>query len=352
MINSWEKFNGGEMMSMAYQLMYKDEIVIEFNGEHINNYTVVKAEFLPIGIQNGMPLEAWLRQRRADKSRISVRKLVATLKMNFGNDQYVSQLRKPTDFWWIRQKGSTEIFDAPVEDLHLIALNLESLVPKRPRNYEVANIGSYEKGWKDGKLVKFGNVNEVFSELLYAKISANYMPSATYELVEINKRLYISTPNFISSMHGEYLVLADEWTGTGAEEEFETWFAKFKEMLTDEEIAGLKVMHFLDIVMNNFDRHCQNFGFIYHENGSRILAPNFDFNLSIIGYNGLANLGKNEIRVETYFDLFDDIPEIVKEIPDIKMLEQEIKIICSILGLDDDYLVIAEWMINRWEKLI
>ena len=338
---------------MEYQLMYKDEVVAEFDQRNISNYTVINEKRLPVGIQNGMTLENWLRQRRADKSRISVRKLFSTLKMNFGNDAYVSQFRKPTDFWWIRKKDSNERFDTSVEDLHLIALGLESVVPKNPRNFEVANIGSYEKGWKDGNLIKIGNMNEIFSEMLYAKISANYMPTAKYISEEINNKIFISSPNFILQSDGEYLVLADEWTGTGAEEEFEAWFLKFKDMLSEKEIFGLKVMHFLDVVMNNFDRHCQNFGFVYRENGERTLAPNFDFNLSIIGYNGLTNLGVNEIPLETYFELFADIPEIVKDVPSTKVLEQEIISISKYLELDSEkYLVVAQWIVSRWEKLV
>ena len=338
---------------MEYQLMYKDEVVIEFNQKNIGSYSVIKEEFLPIGIQNGMTLENWLKQRRADKSRISVRKLFATLKMNFGNDEYVSQFRKPTDFWWVRKKDSDDVFDTQVEDLHLITLGLESVVPKVPQNFEVANIGSYDKGWKAGNLVKFGNMNEIFSEMLYGLISDSYMPTAMYTPVKINDKTFISTPNFISRASGEYLVLADEWTGTGAEVEFDEWFIKFKDMLSEDEIKGLKIMHFLDVVMNNFDRHCQNFGFVYRENGERSLAPNFDFNLSIIGYNGLGKLGENEIPLETYFELFADIPEIVKNVPDIKGLELEVMIISEDLGLDiEKYLVVARWIVNRWEKLL
>ena len=338
---------------MEYQLMYKDEVVIEFNHQNIQNYIVIQENRLPIGIQNGMTLETWLKQRRADKSRVSVRKLFATLKINFGSDEYVSQFRKPTDFWWIRKKYSDEIFDAPIEDLHQITLGLASVVPKNPQNFEVTNIGSYEKGWRDGNLVKLGNINEIFSELLYAKISAIYMPTAKYIIEKIIDRIFISSPNFISQSNGEYLVLADEWTGTGAEIEFEEWFRKFKDILSDDEYNGLKVMHFLDIVMNNFDRHCQNFGFVYRENGERKLAPNFDFNLSIIGYNGLENLGENEIPVEAYFELFTDIPEIVKDVPDVKMLEQEIILISQDLGLESEkYFVVAKWIVNRWNKLL
>ena len=338
---------------MEYQLMYKDQVVIEFAQKDIGNYTVVKEALLPMGIQNGMTLEVWLRQRRADKSRVSVRKLFATLKMNFGNDEYVSGFRRPTDFWWVRKKNSDEGFDDPIEDLHLITLGLDSIVPENPRNFEVANIGSYEKGWKNGNLIKSNNIKELFSEMLYAKISAHYMPTAHYTLKEINGATFISSRNFISLADGEFLVLADEWTGTGAEVEFEDWFRQFKDMLSEDEIHGLKVMHFLDIVMNNFDRHCQNFGFIYHEDGKRILAPNFDFNLSIIGYNGLDNLGKNEIRIEAYFELFADIPEIVKGVPSIRVLKQEIMMISEDLGLDSEkYLVVAEWIVSRWEKLV
>jgi len=333
--------------------MYKDEVVIEFDPKNVGCCAVVKEKFLPMGIRRGMTLENWLRQRCADKSRVSVRKLFATLKMNFGNDAYVSQFRKPTDFWWIRKKDSEEIFDTHVEDLYLITLGLESIVPESSRNFETANIGSYDKGWKAGNLVKIGNVNEIFSELLYAKISANYMPTASYNLDKINNRTFISSPNFVSQSDGEYLVLADEWTGTGAEEEFEDWFRKFRDVLSEDELEGLKIMHFLDVVMNNFDRHCQNFGFVYLESGVRHLAPNFDFNLSIVGYNGLENLGENEIKVEAYFELFDEIPDVVKDIPDIDWLKWEIITISESLGLGDEkYLVIAEWIVSRWKKLV
>ncbi|MCL1989804.1 MAG: hypothetical protein FWG67_02830 [Defluviitaleaceae bacterium] len=338
---------------MTYQLMYKDDVVIEFDPKSIESYDCVNEKLLPIGIQNGMNLESWLRQRRADKSRVSVRKLFATLKMNFGQDGYISQFRKPTDFWWIRKKGSDDVFDVPIEDLHLITLNLEAIVPKSPRTFEVANIGSYEKGWKENHLIKFGKVNELFSELLYANISTGYMPTAQYGVEKIKGHLFISSLNFIDQSVGEYLVLADEWTGTGSEEGFEGWFDQFKGQLSEAEVSALSIMHFLDVVMNNFDRHCQNFGFVYDEAGERRLAPNFDFNLSIIGYNSLKQLGENEMPLSTYFELFDDIPLAVKHVPDIKKLEQEIIKICHLLALDGhNYLPVAQWIVTRWKTLI
>jgi len=341
---------------MEYQLMYKDEIVAEFNQTAMtaqHEYVVIKKTRLPIGMQNGMTLKNWLKQRRADKSRVSVRKLLATLKMNFQEGEYVSQFRKPTDFWWVRKTGSNDIFNSQIEDLHLLALGLEAVVFKNPKNYEVANIGSYDKGWKAGRLVKSGNKNELFSEMLYAKISKKYLPTAKYQLEQINNKTFITTPNFLNIATDGYLVLADEWTGTGVEEVFEDWFIKFQKMLTPEEITGLKIMHFLDVVLNNFDRHCQNFGFIYFEAKPRILAPNFDFNLAIIGYNGLENLGANEINVKTYFDLFSDIPELVKAVPNNEWLAKEIALISKDLGLcSQQYLIVASWIINRWERLI
>lgn len=338
---------------MTYQLMYKDVVVAEFEPQTVNDYTVFNAQFLPVGLRNGMSLERWLHQRRADKSRVSVRKLFATLKLNFGDDDYISGFRKPTDFWWLRKKGSDELFAMEVEDLHLIALGIEAVVPKSPRNFEVANIGSYEKGWKNDNLLKSGNLNEIFSEMLYARISEKYMPTATYASERIGERVFVSTPNFINQQAGEYLVLADEWTGTGAEEEFSDWLAKYANTLADHEMTGMKIMYFLDVVMNNFDRHCQNFGFVYHEKGDRNLAPNFDFNLSIIGYNGLANLGANEMTARHYFDLFNEVPESLKTPPMLSMVKSEIKDICTDLGLDcEAYMVIADWLVTRWEQIL
>lgn len=338
--------------SIFYQLMYKDKVVIEFRTDNPNDNEIVNKELLPVGIQNGMSLKNWLRQRRADRSRVSVRKIFATLKMNFGDDKYVSQFRRPTDFWWVKKKDGNEGFDAPVEDLYRISLNLSTVIPKSPRNFEVANIGSYEKGWKGDKLLKVGNINEIFSELLYSKVSEKYMETAEYLVEEIDDRRFIASSNFVTLEKGEYLVLADEWTGTGPEEEFEGWFEMFKNMLRPEEICSLKEMYFFDVVFNNFDRHCQNFGFVYNEDGSRRVAPNFDFNLSIIGYNGLENLGENEIPVKSYFKLFDRVADKFKDIPDLRWLKEEITLICQLLDLVEEYLVVADWIVKRWERLI
>lgn len=100
---------------------------------------------------------------------------------------------------------------------------------------------------------------------------------------------------------------------------FEDWFIEYEGMLTPDEVDELQKMYFLDIVLNNIDRHCQNFGFVYTEDGRRHVAPNFDFNLSIIGYNGLELLGQNEIKVWHYFDLFQEIPEIMTTCPTKKI---------------------------------
>ena len=336
-----------------YQLMYKDIEVLRFDPQQLKFCDITNKEYLPYGMKTGMDFEAWLRQRRADKSRVSVRKLFATLKMNFGDDKYISQFRKPTDFWWIKKIDSKDTFESEIADFHEISLNISAKVPKIPQNYEAANIGSYEKGWKDNQLLKTGTVDEYFSELLYAKISSLYMKTASYEIKKLANRKFIATNNFINQASGEYLVLADEWTHTGPDKEFEEWFNDLKEELPLQEVETFKIMHFLDIVLNNFDRHCQNFGYVYTENNGRQVASNFDFNLSIIGFNGLAGLGGNEIQVENYFKLFDDIPESVKKMPDVEWLRREILNICNQLEVDStEYLKVGGWILNRWEKLL
>ena len=336
-----------------YELMYKNEVVLTFKTDNISTHTVINEKYLPIGMQTGMSIDAWLKQRRSDKSRVSVRKLIATLKLNFGDDAFVSQFRKPTDFWWVRAVGDEELFETTIEPMYEISLNISASVPKIPRNFEVANIGSYEKGWRENQLVKLGNSNEYFSEILYGLIAADYMETAQYSMIELKNRNYICSNNFVEPEFGEYLVLADEWTHTGPEEMFEDWFVKYEGILTPIEVDELKKMHFLDVVLNNFDRHCQNFGFIYKENGERTVAPNFDFNLSIIGYNGLELLGQNEVKVEHYFDLFSDIPNVMKNCPSKENILEKIQFVCESLNLEsDDYLSIANWIINRWTEIL
>ena len=343
---------------MLYQLMYKDEVVLEFDSATPNIHAVVNAAFLPIGIQNGMTLESWLQQRRADTSRVSIRKIITTLKINFGRDKYISQYRRPTDFWWIKNKDSDDTFDMPIEDLHLLSLNLSPIVPTNPRNFEVSNIGSYEKGWRNNLLYKHGKVDEIFSEILYAFISKKYIETADYHPGDLIKdgtvlKQFTMTPNFVDLAKGEYLVLADEWTKTAANEYFDDWFERFKGTLSVEEVEQFKIMHFLDVLLNNGDRHCQNFGFVYNENGERRVAPNFDFNLSIIGHNGLELLGRNEMPVAWYFDLFDDVPNVMKNPPIVEELDVYIAHICDLLELEfKNYQPVADWIINRWEQLL
>ena len=340
-------------MLNCYELMYKDDIVINFSENNINNGEIVNEKLLPVAIKNGMPLDKWLKQRTADKSRISIRKLFATIKMNFGNDKFISQFRKPTDFYWIREKGNQKTFNSNIEDLHEISLNLSSVVPKNPINFETSNIGSYEKGWKSGNLLKSGSKNEIFSEILYSKISSKYVKTATYFSIKINNIDFICSPNFVSLHKDEFLVLADEWTFTGPEESLEEFFINFEEILDEEELKSLMIIHFLDVVMNNFDRHCQNFGFIYNEDNKRFLAPNFDFNLSIIGYNNLENLGENELPLSSYFELFDEIPNEVKIIPSLGYIKKEISSICKELDLEEEkYVKVANWILDRWKGLL
>ena len=336
-----------------YELMYKNEVVLTFGLNQILEPIIINDKFLPIGIQTGMSIDAWLKQRRSDKSRVSVRKLMATLKLNFGDDAFVSQFRKPTDFWWVRIAGDKGLFEAPIEQMYEISLNISASVPKIPRNFEIANIGSYEKGWRDNQLVKMGSTNEYFSEMLYALISAEYMITAVYGILQLQNRDFIYSDNFVNLNEGEFLVLADEWTHSGPEEMFEDWFREYKESLSIDEVADLKKMHFLDVVLNNFDRHCQNFGFVYIESGGRIVAPNFDFNLSIIGYNGLELLGQNEVKVSTYFDLFSDIPGVMFNCPTKENLLEKIECVCHTLNIESHkYAKIADWIIGRWSEVL
>lgn len=273
-------------------LMMGDEIVGEFsNGQTI----FVDQNKAPLLFRNNGTIEAFLKSRCLDSTRINSRLLKKILGISQSEEQHIVSLyvygATITDNYWFKPKGSALRYKDITfySDIYNeLALDGELIVsPTTPKaTPQLTLIGSYEKCWRkigdDWWMYKKETSDELFSELLASKIAKLInIPTAIYEYDDG----YIRTKNFADKYNFEpmsYLM--------GNNEKYDDVFNKLNKR--DKSLAKqyLNLIYF-DALVNNIDRHNENYGFLRDKETGEIisLAPNFDNNLSLIGFKNILN---------------------------------------------------------------
>ena len=156
---------------------------------------------------------------------------------------------------------------------------------------ELTTGGSFEKGWKridnEWWLYKVGTDNEKFSELFYATLLEELnIPTAHYELDD----KYIRSKNFAVGYNYEpmYSLMDDN-------DDYSDVLTELMKISKDIARQYMVLVYF-DALLNNVDRHNENYGFLKDKKTGSIisLAPNFDNNLCLISRNEILNCSIKE----------------------------------------------------------
>lgn len=315
-------------------LMSGDSVVASFMEGVL---TFIDEDRAPLLIKRSQSIQRFLSQRIFDDSRVNTRILKKILFIKESDPVLISLLvhgASITDNYWFKVKGSkTKYKDIIFSDRYSDTALKGIVYPlnKKPRlSPELTLTGSYEKCWKNINnhwwLYKKENHNELFSELLASKIASLLgIPTVEYQF----DSGYIKCLNFTEHYNFEPMSsLCEE------DDSYERVFNTLYEL--DEHIAFeyLTLMMF-DIIVNNVDRHNQNYGLLRDKKTGKIvsLAPNFDNNLALLSSDPHLNnkegflsifskfLSKNQIAYRLYKQIHlpllneQQIKDALKDIP-------------------------------------
>jgi hypothetical protein len=299
-------------------VMRKDEIVATIENNRILDISV-KA---PLYLQNYRNFMSWINDRGADISRSNMRIILRHL------GYPLQDIRKAVisvnaacinDSFWIREKMSVLKYTdvkfksdkymkaALIGDPDIFSLEKETTP-------EIANIGSFNKGWKlrNNKwfLYKTGTKLEIFSELFTSKLAIELNLNAVAYYIDGG---FIVCENF--TKEGKDFESAKSLIGT------DTSYPRVTKILQS---LGLMKEYldiiYMDAIVRNADRHEFNYGFLTAPGGLIELAPNFDNNLSLFCKGIPNNLDRKDPLVTDFVQLLQEmkisysIPNLTEEI--------------------------------------
>lgn len=342
------------------QVMMGDTPVAKFNNGVLIE---INESLAPLIIKRTHQLEPFLKYRTIDSTRVNSRLIKKALNINDSDEKNIplySYALSIGDNYWFKPKNSKLRYkDVNFNNDLYFDISLKgdtSLFPRHSKiTPELTTTGSYEKGWKrinnEWWLYKNGNKEEIFSELFcYHFASLIGVKTATYEYDEG----YIRSKNFADSLNFEPIVSL-----VGENDDYNIVFPLLYELNKDIAKDYLKLMMF-DAVINNVDRHNENYGVLRDKRNGLIvsLAPNFDNNISLISRNEIVNPNPKKDGLISLFTSFltNNVLafSLYKEI-EFKEINKEdiIKIIDSIpLELSDNTKEnITEAVMNRYQYL-
>lgn len=280
-----------------YHLMNKDTLVAYIHKANSTwNLSHQNAE-LPIG---NFEINNWLEDRKAFKHNHHLKQLM----IDCGCDTTEGFIRithaaSINDSFWIKKDGENVSWDdisfyrndfndtiskLAFEGLGLYGIQISSTSP------ELTTDGSFRKCWRkeDGNIYLYkrgisGPFNaglEPYSEALASEIIHKADPSSIqYSIVKLHKEAATKCRAFTNESFG-FTPLRKLLNPSIALEDLLDFFDKLE---CREEFQRMLV---LDAVTFNVDRHLGNIGVLVENDTQKILgiAPNFDFNLSMLPY--------------------------------------------------------------------
>ena len=257
----------------------------------LNGKLVTKNDKLcPLFIKRTNNVSEYLKTRVIDSSRTNSRLLKKILNINTQKDEQISLYvygAVITDNYWFKPKGSKLKFkDIGFDADYYNDLTLKGELMFYPKTVkhtpQLTLTGSFEKCWKkiddEWWLYKKGTTEQKFSEIFCSLLAKELnIATALYDLDDG----YIRTKNFATHYNFEPMIGL-----VGDDESYDTIFNAL--LGINEQLASqYLLLSFFDCIINNIDRHNENLGLLRDKKTGRImsLAPNFDNNLALLGYD-------------------------------------------------------------------
>lgn len=344
--------------SFTGSIMSKDIKVATYEN---GNLIYINEDLCPLFIKRTHNISAFFASRAIDASRTHSRLLKKVMNIKESKDEYISLYANGlviSDTYWFKAKGSKLKYKDVCFDNDYysdLALNGELVVyHKSPKlSPQLTAIGSFEKCWKKIKnewwMYKKGTDEQIFSEI-FCSLLANRLniPTAIYEYVDGN----IRTKNFADKFNFEPMSAL-----VGDDERYESIFNTLYEI--DHNLAKqyLLLMYF-DCLINNIDRHNENLGVLRNIKTGQIvcLAPNFDNNLALIGWDKKLRIN---VKADGMIGLFvkflkndKTASKIYKKMKFVKPTDKMINECLNEIEIKFPEYDINKYVLSRYEYLI
>jgi len=312
---------------MGVDLYRKDKLVASFDDK--SALTFLDKVNAPQIVKRTHSLEAFKLQRESDVTRTNMRFLRRL--MGFSSRSVRKALDKIHGFslfdtFWYQDNAENLMWSQiclTKNDAFKVALTgreQDSSVFDDPKTPEHSNIGSYEKGWKISNgswyLYKVGTSEQLWSEIFATRLLATKGVNVVKYWLNNS---WVVCENFIDQSND---ICLEHYNSFGGEDTEESTVLHLP-LLTNKVKRDLEIMYYCDALLMNFDRHDFNFGFLT-QGSSLELAPLFDWNLCLFGYNYPTSYtrkpdpliqGVLDEKIEPPFALTkDEIQEIFEEV--------------------------------------
>lgn len=249
--------------------------------------TYINENLSPLIIKKTKSLEAFLKLRIIDEDRVNSRLLKKLLNIHEEKTSDISLYNYSlsiSDNYWFKPKHSKlkyEQIKLNNDNYFDVALKGDTtyFVNKHKLSPELTTVGSFEKGWKKifntWWLYKKGSNDEIFSELFCSRFASLIgLKTVIYEYDDG----YIRSKNFADKDNFEPMASL-----AGDDDRYEIVFEILKNEYPELLTQYLKLVAF-DVIVNNVDRHNENYGFMRDRKTGIIksISPNFDNNLALI----------------------------------------------------------------------
>lgn len=315
-------------------IMNKDDKVARIDNNQVTEILISK--LCPFYLLRTKDFEGWVISRTIDSHRPNSRILRKMLRLKNPESLEVamrSRCRTITDSFWFKEGNDDLTFedlvfkDDLLKDVALhgrfdsLEINQDVFTP------ELTNIGSYEKSWvldsqSNWWLRKIANDKELFSEIFTSMLS-NHLGYDAVPYYRVGDSNVIECENFVKDgywFEPMFSILGDE-------EDYEYNYSVLSNITG---VGDLLVMDYLkilfvDALVQNPDRHTNNYGVLVRDGNIIKMAPNFDNNLALIakGFPRTMPTIKNPL-IRDFVDLVNSknlyfkVPELSEE--DLRML--------------------------------
>lgn len=309
-------FTTKDSFSEFYYLMNKNEKVLKFNSVYdvLKGYEIVDVyneSLLPFPCRNNLKyFNTWISDRPIptnqehinkvlESLKLTSRDIMSLLKVNNGfslNDSYWIRPVTPNDYNVCMSWDKNNLYDNDFdESLGLVTFfgNISSLGGTF-RSPEITNQGSVGKAWRriNGDLILFKKASEGASNLgkdHYSEVIA----SKVLDIIGLNHVDYwlgfwhhksCSCCNIFTSEDVGYLPMYQFLDGLNINRNDWDYSTLYDLMPSDYDKQCLDDMIVLDFIIENWDRHFSNFGFLIDNYSQNIIkfAPIFDNGYSLM----------------------------------------------------------------------
>lgn len=347
------------------QLMLKNHPIlkIEDNGE----CQILDFDRLPFALRKEkvtfVEFMEWAGNRTLSIGRSYAKEIMNSLRVSQTNRYAVCKACRGltlTDAYWIRQDGDEKsweevnLFQNPlalfVTEISLSGRSVHYQAQMQPQQNihtpELTTMGASAKGWirgKDGlRLHKVGKYEIPADEILSA-LGIEHISYRISSKTEIESYLTLERREWLGSVEEKIVnsrLFTSEKTALVTFEEFKVFCESYgmdayEEAVKIDRAAWLK-MQIADYILNNNDRHEQNWGFLMDNESGKLVGvcPLFDHDHAFAGYEGvMSQTNREEISLleaaqEAYRELQMELQPLWKmSRPDLLSEEQWTKVL-------------------------